>query len=54
MITKAMGELAVRIGPSRAAEELLPQCWEQVSMTSSQELLLPAMSHHSFQSEKPY
>ena len=24
-------ELASRIGPARTAEELLPQCWEQVS-----------------------
>ncbi|KAK9813191.1 hypothetical protein WJX72_010407 [[Myrmecia] bisecta] len=30
MILDSCAELARRIGPARAAEELLPQCWEQV------------------------
>ena len=30
LIADSCADLAARIGPSRTAEELLPQCWEQV------------------------
>jgi hypothetical protein len=30
LILSSCVELASRIGPARTAEELLPQCWEQV------------------------
>ncbi len=30
MILAAWADLAAAIGPARTAEELLPQCWEQV------------------------
>ena len=30
LIADGCADLAGRIGPSRTAEELLPQCWEQV------------------------
>ena len=30
LIADSCADLAGRIGPSRTAEELLPQCWEQV------------------------
>ena len=30
LIMDGCAELASRIGPARTAEELLPQCWEQV------------------------
>ena len=32
LIADSCADLAARIGPSRTAEELLPQCWEQVGM----------------------
>ncbi|DBB17843.1 hypothetical protein WJX82_008236 [Trebouxia sp. C0006] len=31
LIADSCADLAARIGPSRTAEELLPQCWEQVN-----------------------
>ena len=35
IIVEACAELASRIGPSRTAEELLPQAWEQVHILST-------------------
>ena len=35
LIADSCADLAGRIGPSRTAEELLPQCWEQVQPYAS-------------------
>ena len=39
LIMDGCAELASRIGPARTAEELLPQCWEQVQSLSSSSLI---------------
>lgn len=47
LIADSCADLAARIGPSRTAEELLPQCWEQVARklgTSLQKLCSKPMS----------